>query len=273
MEPLLRNLRVAFRQLLRNPVFIITAVAALALGIGATTAVFTVVNAVLLKPLTYPNADRIVKFIRPSKLGNDFFTSIPEFHFYERQSNVFETVPAYDMAGPGFNRTGERPEQIHGIHVSEGYFQLFGAPVMLGRTFTPQEDAPKGGKVVVLSYNLWQRKFDGDKGVLGKSLSLGNKPSARRSEPVAGGLSANALQRAYCCPSRAGFLDPPWDLQVCALCWPSAQPTCPALPKTAPPWEWIGAFLHSLSLSRSSPGFYSGCFRPLALRAQTLTQP
>jgi predicted permease len=176
LELLWQDARFGMRQLLRNPVFTMTAVAALALGIGATTAVFTVVNAVLLKPLAYPDADRIVKFIRPSKLGNDFFTSVPEFRTYERRSNVFEEVAAYDMAGPGFNLTGDRPEQIHGIHVSEGYFQLFGAPVVLGRTFTSQEDAPNGGKVVTLSYNLWQRKFGGDKGVLGKSLLLGNEP-------------------------------------------------------------------------------------------------
>jgi predicted permease len=172
----IEDAKFGFRQLRRNRVFTIAAVAALTLGIGVNTAVFTVVNAVLLKPLAYPEADRIVKFIRPSKLGNDFFTSVPEFRVYERQKNVFAEIAAYDMAGPGFNLTGERPEQIHGIHASEGYFRLFGAPVILGRTFTPQEDAPNGGRVVVLSFNLWQRKFGGDRGVLGKSLLLGSDP-------------------------------------------------------------------------------------------------
>ena len=80
------------------------------------------------------------------------------------------------MAGPGFNLTGDRPEQIHGIHVTEGYFRLFGAPVILGRTFTQREDSPNGGKVVVLSYGFWQRKFAGDPTVVGKALSLGNEP-------------------------------------------------------------------------------------------------
>jgi putative ABC transport system permease protein len=170
------DIRYSLRMLITSPVFTLTAIAALALGVGATTAVFTVVNTVLLRPLTYPDADRIVKFIRPSNLGNNFFTSIPELRVYEAQSNVFESVAAYDMSGPGFNLTGDRPEQIHGIHVTQNYFNLFGATVVLGRTFTPQEDAPNGGKVVMLSYNLWQRKFGGDKGLLGKSLSLGNEP-------------------------------------------------------------------------------------------------
>ena len=84
------------------------------------------------------------------------------FEEFRRQTSVFKDVAAYDFGGPGFNVTGGQPEQVHGIHVTEGYFRVFGAPVMLGRTFTPQEDAPNGGKVVVLSYGLWQRKFGGN---------------------------------------------------------------------------------------------------------------
>jgi putative ABC transport system permease protein len=162
------------RQLLRNPGFTITAVAALALGIGANTAIFSVVNAVLLKPLTYPDADRMVEFLAPSTVIANNLACIPEFHFYQRQTSVFQEVAAYDNAGPGFNLAGDRPEQLRGIHVTEGYFRVYGAPIMLGRTFTPQEDSPHGGKVVVLSYGLWQRKFGGNPAVVGKSLSLGN---------------------------------------------------------------------------------------------------
>jgi putative ABC transport system permease protein len=171
-----QDARFALRQLGRNPGFTITAVAVLALGIGANTAIFTVVNAVLLKPLNYPNADRIVEFGFRSSMIYDFLSSVPEFHAYQRQPGVFTEVAAYDFAGPGFNLTGDRPEQINGIHVTEGYFRLFGAPVILGRTFTPQEDSLHGGHVVVLSYGLWQRKFSGDPAVIGKSLSLGNEP-------------------------------------------------------------------------------------------------
>ncbi|HTW47532.1 MAG TPA: ABC transporter permease [Acidobacteriaceae bacterium] len=175
MGDLTHELRNALRALLKNPGFTIAAVSALALGIGANTAIFSVVNAVLLKPLGYPNADRMVEFGYPASVIAGFLSNVPEFHEYQRQTSVFQEVAAYDMAGPGFNLTGERPQQVQGIHVTEGYFRLFGAPVILGRTFTPQEDAPNGGRVVVLSYGLWQRRFGGDPGIVGKSLSLGNQ--------------------------------------------------------------------------------------------------
>jgi predicted permease len=162
--------------LAKTPGFTIAALAALALGIGANTAIFSVVNAVLLKPLSYPNSDRIVEFGYRSTTLADFLSNVPEFHEYQRQTSVFKEVAAYDMAGPGFNLTGDRPQQIQGIHATEGYFRLFGAPVILGRTFTQQEDSPNGGRVLVLSYGLWQSKFAGDPSVIGKSLSLGNEP-------------------------------------------------------------------------------------------------
>jgi predicted permease len=164
----------------KNPGFTIAALAALALGIGANTAIFTVVNTVLLKPLTYPEADRMVEFFHNPASGGSLLAnnlaSIPMFHLYERQTSVFQDVAAYDFTSPGFNLTGDRPEQLHGIHVSEAYFRLFGARAMLGRTFTPLEDSPNGGKVVVVSYGFWQRRFGGDPAIVGKWLSLGNEP-------------------------------------------------------------------------------------------------
>jgi putative ABC transport system permease protein len=166
----------AVRMLLKAPGFTLAAIAALALGIGANTAIFTVVDAVLLKPLSYPDADRMVEFGSRSTTLANFLACVLQFHAYQKQTSVFKEVAGYDNAGPGFNLTGDRPEQIHGIHVTEGYFGLFGAPVILGRTFTQQEDSPNGEKVVVLSYGLWQRRFAGDPSVVGKSLSLGNEP-------------------------------------------------------------------------------------------------
>jgi putative ABC transport system permease protein len=160
----------------KSPGFAISATIALALGIGANSAIFSVVNAVLLKPLSYPNADRIVNFLVPlAETASDLHT-IPQFHFLQRQTKLFKEVVAFDNAGPGFNLTGgSRPEQVNGIHVTEGYFRVYGAPVILGRTFIPQEDLPHGGNVVVLSYNVWQHRFGCDRTIVGKSISLGNE--------------------------------------------------------------------------------------------------
>ena len=177
LELFFQDVRFGLRQLCHHPGFTLSAVAALALGIGANTAIFSVVNTVLLTPLTYPNAQRMVDFLaHTSGLANNLH-SIPEFHFFERQTSLFKEVVGYDNAGPGFNLTGgSHPEQIHGIHVTEGYFRVYGAPVELGRTFTKQEASPHGGHVVILSYGLWQRRFGGDKTIVGRSISVGNEP-------------------------------------------------------------------------------------------------
>jgi len=173
---LLSELKQALRMFAKNPSFTLTAIAALALGIGANTAIFTVVNAVLLKPLTYPDAGSIVMFMHTSPEGNGPVASATDFHAWEQQTSVVQDVAAYDFGGPGYNLTGDHPELVQGLHVTQRYFALFGAPVILGRTFTQQEDTPNGGHVVVISYGLWQRRFGGDPNVVGKALSLGNEP-------------------------------------------------------------------------------------------------
>src|SRR5271155_4933994 len=170
------NFKHAVRMFRANPGFTFAAIAALALGIGINTAIFTVVDTVLLKPLTYPDADRMVRFLITSPDGNGTGASIPDFLTWEQQTSVFQDVAAYDFGGPGFNLTGDRAEQVHGVHVTKAYFRLFGATAMLGRTFTPEEDSPNGGKVVVLSYGLWQRRFGGNPNIIGSALSLGNEP-------------------------------------------------------------------------------------------------
>ena len=174
------DIRHSLKMFFKDPGFTIAAVATLALGIGANTAIFTVVNTVLLKPLSYPDADRMVEFFHTPVHGGSLLASnlasIPAFHVYQHQTSVFQDISAYDFTSPGFNLTGERPEQLHGIHVTEGYFRLFGAQPILGRTFTPQEDEPHGGKVVVLSYGLWQRRFGGDPRVVGSAMTLGGEP-------------------------------------------------------------------------------------------------
>jgi predicted permease len=176
MSDLWSDVKHALHLFIKSPGFTIAAISALALGIGANTAIFTVVNAVLLKPLGYPDADRMVQILLTSPQGSGPGASIPKFQEWQKQTSIFKDVAAYDFAGPGFNITGDRPELIHGIHVSEGYFRVFGAPVMLGRTFTRQEDSPNGGHVLVLSYGLWQRRFGGNPKAVGQALSLGGEP-------------------------------------------------------------------------------------------------
>ena len=170
-----QDLRYSLRMLVASPAFPLTAIAAIALGIGANTAIFTVVNAVLLKPLSYPEPERMVQFMNTFAQGNSPVGSPVNFNTWKAQTGVFQDVTAYDFGGPGFNLTGAVPEQVHGIHVSQAYFQLFGAPVILGRTFTTQEDSPNGGHVVVISYGFWQRKFGGNPNIVGTSVSLSNE--------------------------------------------------------------------------------------------------
>src|SRR6185312_6310145 len=130
MEAFLKDILHSVRMFRRSPAFTVAAVAALALGIGANTAIFSVVNAVLLKPLTYPDPDRIVQFLLTSPQGSGPGASVPKFNLWKEQTGVFEDVSAYDFGGPGLNLTGGTyPEQIKGIHVTANYFRLFGAPI------------------------------------------------------------------------------------------------------------------------------------------------
>jgi len=169
--------RYAIRALAKTPAFAATALAALALGIGANTAIFSVVNAVLLKPLTYPDADRIVLFFVTTPAGPAYGSSATKFNILRRQSETFQDVAAYEYSPNSLNLTsGAFPEQIDGIRVSTDYFRLFGAPVALGRTFTADEDRPNGDRVAVLSNRLWQRRFGGDPKLVGKTISLSGVP-------------------------------------------------------------------------------------------------
>ena len=176
LATLLADIRQAVRMFWKSPAFTLAVLGALALGIGADIAIFSVVNAVLLKPLTYPDPDRIVQFLNTSRDGEFPGASATKFHVWQAQTSVVQDVAAYDFSGKGLNLTGTVPEQIHGVHVSEAYFRLFGARMFLGRTFTPQEDMPHGGNLVVLSYGFWKRKFGGDPGIVGRTLSLSGEP-------------------------------------------------------------------------------------------------
>jgi predicted permease len=176
METLITDVKQALRLLRKSPGFTVAAASALALGIGANTAIFSVVNTVLLKPLSYPDSDRIVTLRVGGPQGASPSASVPDYNNWRRQTQVLEDVAAYDSGGPGLNVSGgDRPEQLKGIHVSYEFFHLFGAVPVAGRTFTREEDLPGGVRVAVLSGGLWQRRFASDPGVVGKPLSLGGE--------------------------------------------------------------------------------------------------
>ena len=176
-DELFHDIRYAGRTLRRSPGFAATAIVALALGIGANTAVFSVVNKVLLQPLNYPDPDRLVALELSSPQGNANITSIPKFIAWKQQTKVFETVAAYDLGGPGVNLTGgDRPEQLKGLHVSADYFTLFGGTTVYGRPFTPEEDRPGGPDVAVITNGLWHSRFGGDPALIGNTILLGGQP-------------------------------------------------------------------------------------------------
>ncbi|MFN7995711.1 MAG: ABC transporter permease [Bryobacteraceae bacterium] len=177
MEILISDLKHAFRMLRQSPGFALAAISALALGIGANTAIFSVINTVLLKPLAFPDPGRIVMLLNTSPQGKFPGASVPKFNTWRSRTSVLEDVSAYDTGGPGLNITGgDRPEQIKGVHVSHEFFHLFGAQTVLGRTFTTREDLPGGGSLVVLSNGLWHRRFGADPAIVGKPLLLGGEP-------------------------------------------------------------------------------------------------
>jgi len=162
----------------KNPGFTAIAVAALALGIGANTAIFSVVNGVLLQPLPFKDSERLVQIGRDYRQGGfNAPTSIPKYMAWRQASAAFDGMAAYDFVGPGLNIGGaDTPEQVKGIHVSAEFFTVFGAAPAIGHVFTTEEDRPGGPKLAVVSYGLWKRRWGADPGVLGRSLVLNSEP-------------------------------------------------------------------------------------------------
>ncbi len=176
LEALLKDLRYSFRMFWQSPAFTIAAVAALALGIGANTAIFSVVNAVLLKPVAFPDPDRLVMFMNTSPQGIEpggFAGQVPALSRADERS--FRTLPAFRTGVVNYTG-GTAPEQLRSGQVSGDFFRLFGAPVVRGRTFTAEEDSPQGPKVAVLSARLWERRFQSDPDIVGRTISLGGDP-------------------------------------------------------------------------------------------------
>jgi putative ABC transport system permease protein len=171
MDAFLKDLKHATRMFLQAPGFTIAAMAALALGIATNTAIFSVVNTVLLKPFAYPDPQRIVMFQNVFPAGRSGSAAPTEFNWWRQQTVMFQDVSAYDFNVA--NLTGESlPEQIPTMHASADFLRLCGANPMLGRTFTAADDLPNAPKTVVLSYAFWQRHFGGDPQVIGRRMTL-----------------------------------------------------------------------------------------------------
>lgn len=171
MTDVLGDARHSFRMLRSSPGFTLAALAALAVGIGANTAIFSIVNAVLLKPVPFPEPDRLVVFQTTSPDGAFNAGSPAKFQHWREQTSVVQDVAAYRSNVVNYTG-GAFPEQLRADQVSADYFRLFGAPIQRGRTFSPDEDRPGGERVVVLSDGLWKRHFASDPGVLGRTISL-----------------------------------------------------------------------------------------------------
>ena len=170
MESLLNDLKHALRLFSRSPGFTLAALAALALGIGANVAIFSVVNTVLLRPLPYPDADRLVVFATVFPAGPNYVTSDGKFNLFRQQDGVVQDVAGYRYTPA--NLTGvEAPDQIQSALVTAGYFRLLGLPLARGRTFTPEE-VREHRPLAVLSDAFWKRAFAGDPQMLGRTLSL-----------------------------------------------------------------------------------------------------
>jgi putative ABC transport system permease protein len=171
MNDFFRDLKHSLRMFRQTPGFTLAAVAALTLGIGANTAIFSVVNSVLLKPLPFPDPDRLVLFLNVGPNGSGSAASVPKFTVWREQTTAFQDAAAYSFGV--MNLTGgDRPEQLPSARVTADFFRLFGAQTAVGRTFTADEDRPNGGRVVVLSHGFWQRRFGGDPQVVGRTLPL-----------------------------------------------------------------------------------------------------
>ena len=171
METILNDLKHALRGYRLSPGFTPTALATLALGIGANTAVFSVVNAVLLKPIPFPDPDRIVVFMSTFQQGSGPGCSPAKFQHFREQTDVTENVSAI-RTGVVNLTGGAFPEQLQSGQVSSDYFRLFEAPIIRGRAFTAEEDLPHAPLVALIGEGLWKRRFGGDPNLIGKTISL-----------------------------------------------------------------------------------------------------
>jgi putative ABC transport system permease protein len=170
VETCWQDLRFAVRMLLKSPGFTAVAVLTLALGIGANTAIFSLVNGVLLRPLPYRNPNRLMMVWEKSRDGSPENVGYATYLDWKSQNKSFEEIAIYSSWQPVL-QVGE-PEQLSGLRVTSNYFRTLGIHPEIGRDFLPEEDIPNANKVVMLSHSLWQRKFNSDPNIVGKPINM-----------------------------------------------------------------------------------------------------
>jgi putative ABC transport system permease protein len=175
MEPVIKDIRYAVRSLLKRPAFTALAIITLALGIGANTAIFSVVNGVLLRPLPLTEPDRLATFwlSAPAKGMTEVNVTQGLFAYYRERSRTFESMAAYDTGSVSLTGGGE-PERLSCANVTFDYFSILGKQPLYGRAFLPQEDTPGKNNVAILSYDLWQRRFSRSEAIVGQTIKLNN---------------------------------------------------------------------------------------------------
>ncbi|MCI0391389.1 MAG: ABC transporter permease [Acidobacteria bacterium] len=177
MQTMWQDLRYGARTLLKNPGFALIAVITLALGIGANAAIFSVINSVLLRPLPYPQPERLVWIwgTNPSADIKQETASLPDFVDWKTQNQSFAAMGGLANFSPILTGNGE-PERLTGAVVTDGFFATLGVSPQLGRVFMSDEDRPGNNQVVVLSHGLWQRRFGGDPQITGQKITLNGNP-------------------------------------------------------------------------------------------------
>jgi macrolide transport system ATP-binding/permease protein len=177
MNGLVQDIRYAFRQLRKSPGFACTAVLILALGIGASVAIFGFVDAALIKPLPYPNPNRLVDVTESAAMIPHANLSYPDYLDWKRLNRVFSSMEVY-TGGGYLLRTAAGTEPVPGLSVSDGFFRALGIAPRLGRDFYTGEDLPSAPRTVILSYATWQKRFGGRKDVTGETVALSGIPYA-----------------------------------------------------------------------------------------------
>jgi putative ABC transport system permease protein len=171
MDILWQDLRYALRSLLKKPGFTLVVILTLALGIGVNTAIFSIVNAVLLRPLPYEDAERLTLFRATEADKESSYFSYPDITDLRERQQSFEQIAAIRSGGWTLTGVGDA-ERLPGARVSAEFFSMLGVKPVLGRVFSPEEDRPGAERVVMLHHNLWQRRFGGDPNIVGQRLML-----------------------------------------------------------------------------------------------------